>query len=106
MAIVRTTNKETNATGAPTKNGTAVRPAGRPLPSRQSAATRPGNSSQFIAETQTELRRVVWPTKEEVRSGTIVTVGLLIFFALYVFALDIIAERLFLALGLYGTPTP
>ena len=62
----------------------------------------PSDPRTFINETLAELKRVVWPTNEEVRSGTIVTVGLLIFFSFYIFVLDQLAEKLFTALGFYG----
>ncbi len=71
------------------------------LPGRSQIAVRQGNAGSFVRETRMELNRVVWPTREEVRSGTIVTIGLLFFFALYIFGLDAIVEILFKALGLY-----
>jgi preprotein translocase SecE subunit len=104
MAIVRTTKQETTTTTgkAPTKNAA---PNGRAVPQR--TTTRSGNSGQFIAETQAELRRVVWPTKEEVTAGTIVTIMMLFFFAFYVSGLDVIVEKIFEAIGLYGNaPLP
>jgi len=105
MAIVRTTTSPGENTPDPKKMAPA-RPADRANPARPGTRTaapaRAGNAGQFISETQTELRRVVWPTRTEVRSGTIVTVGLLIFFAMYIFGLDYVAENLFKLLGLYG----
>jgi preprotein translocase SecE subunit len=116
MAIVRTTRKETNTTGAAppaTKAKATVKPAGRaasPLErrggvqNRTIAQPKSGDAGRFINETTTELRRVVWPTREQVRAGTVVTIGLLIFFAIYIFALDYVANWLFHALGLYPPP--
>jgi len=105
MAIVRTTTSPGESTPDP-KKSVSARPADRAAPSRPGtrtvAPTRPGNAGQFLSETQTELRRVVWPTRTEVRNGTIVTIGLLVFFAMYIFGLDYIAENLFKLLGLYG----
>jgi preprotein translocase SecE subunit len=71
---------------------------------RQGAASTQASSGDvrsMINDTRAELNRVVWPTLEEVRSGTIVTVGLLIFFGLYIFVLDYAAEWLFHAMGMY-----
>ena len=132
MAIVRTTPKETNTGGtvAPTadtpvvdKPGASVgsvdktksvvkqpsakvvaRPErGRAIaPNRGQVAVRSGGARTFINDTMAELRRVVWPSREDVRSGTVVTVGLLIFFAIYIFGLDFVADWLFHALGLYS----
>jgi len=101
MAIVRTTKEETPMAGAPVKKTAARGASARPLPQR--APAKP--SGQFINETQAELRRVVWPTRDEVRAGTIVTVLMLAFFALYVSGLDFLVERLFQAIGLLPTAT-
>ena len=102
MAIVRTTKEETPMTGAPTKKAVAARGNSRALPQRAPAKA----NGQFISETQAELRRVTWPSRDEVRAGTIVTILMLVFFALYVSGLDILVERTFQAVGLYGDPTP
>jgi preprotein translocase SecE subunit len=109
MAIVRTTTKDNGATestpsrAVPTKPNSA-RPGGVGL-SQRAQATRPGNAGTFIAETRAELNKVKWPTREEVQSGTIVTVGLLIFFAIYIFGADYIVGWLFEALGFTSTPS-
>ena len=109
MAIVRTT---TTAGGdLPEKKQTSGKsvvrqPAARAgMPGRSQIAVKQGNAGSFVKDTQTELRRVVWPTNDEVRSGAIVTIGLLIFFALYIYGLDVIAQLAFNWLGLYP-PTP
>ena len=115
MAIVRTTRKETNTTGAapPASKarpsvksaGTASRLERRGVQNRAPAQAKSGDAGRFINETTTELRRVVWPTREQVRAGAVVTIGLLIFFAFYIFALDYIANWLFHAMGLYPPPS-
>ena len=74
------------------------------MQNRAAAPARTGDAGRFISETTTELRRVVWPSREQVRAGTVVTIGLLIFFALYIFALDYIAHWLFAVLGFYPPP--
>jgi preprotein translocase subunit SecE len=102
MAIVRTTKHETSAPAGKTKNAS---PAGRALPQRSNRA----ENGQFIAETQAELRRVVWPTRDQVVAGTVVTVLMLAFFALYVSGLDLLVQRFFEFVGLIDTtktPTP
>jgi preprotein translocase SecE subunit len=118
MAIVRTTRKETNSTGAAPPAAKTAKPVVKTtagaashldrrggVQNRTLAQPKSGDAGRFINETTTELRRVVWPTREEVRAGAIVTIGLLIFFAFYIFALDYIANWLFHALGLYPPPT-
>ena len=54
----------------------------------------------FIQDTLAELRRVVWPEKDARIAGTIVTLGLLVFFALFIFGLDTLAQKAFIASGI------
>ena len=125
MAIVRTTPKET-ASGEPTGNGQTssaardtTRSVVRQAPARPVAPRVPGAARQTamrqaqqgeaplnVQDTMTELRRVVWPTREKVQAGTIVTIGLLVFFGAYIFGLDSIINALFQALNLYPQATP
>ncbi len=72
------------------------------IPGGTSAASTSGSSGSFVQDTITELKRVEWPSKEKVRAGTIVTIGLLIFFSMYIFGLDFLAEQFFMLLGFYG----
>ena len=71
----------------------------------------PVSSSQaspkdFVNDTVNELKRVDWPTRQERTAGTIVTIGLLIFFSLYIFGLDYAARFLFIALGILPPDAP
>jgi preprotein translocase subunit SecE len=106
MAIVRTTTKDTGTTTSVTPDKTKP-VAGRAAPvlPNRTLAPRPNNAGSFIAETRAELLKVKWPTREEVRSGTIVTIGLLVFFALFIFGADTIVKWLFDVLGLYVSPS-
>ena len=45
-------------------------------------------TSQFIRDTRAEMRRVSWPTANEVKNTTIITLIAVIFFAIYLFAVD------------------
>jgi preprotein translocase subunit SecE len=120
MAIIRTTNNETPSGGFPPNDGEPGKERTSPTKSvvsqrKKASAARsitprqqlPGvqvqsNSSRsFFADTMTELNRVVWPTKEEVTSGSIVTILLLFFFGIYIGLLDFAAQGLFNMLGLY-----
>jgi preprotein translocase subunit SecE len=68
-------------------------PEGRPA-SRERAAARhhePGvgeRSGKFVRDVRAEMKRVTWPTATEVRNTTIITIVAVIFFALYLFAVD------------------
>jgi preprotein translocase SecE subunit len=119
MAIIRTTNNTTPSGDDPPKDGDTgiekASPTKSVVSQRKKAAARsitprqqlPGaqvqaNSSRnFFADTMTEMKRVVWPDKERVTSGSIVTILLLFFFGIYIGILDFAAQGLFNALGLY-----
>jgi len=122
MAIVRTTSKETNTSGSmpPDRNGDngtsakpidrtksvvnpggiAVRPTPRTAGTRAPMPVTPRRGA-FVAETRAELQKVVWPSREAVRAGTIVTILMLIVFGLYIFGLDAFFNWLFHAINLY-----
>jgi preprotein translocase subunit SecE len=58
----------------------------------------PGRLVQFLHDVRAELRRVSWPTLKHVQSQTIITVIAVIFFAVYLFAVDQALSRLILGL--------
>ncbi len=124
MAIVKTTTRETGKSGSagestPTvpldKTKSVVRQGGSPTgrPTRtpgvinrpQQGTSKPAGPKDFVNDTITELKRVVWPTREERVSGTIVTIGLLLFFALYIAGLDSLARVVFVGLGILPSDT-
>jgi len=43
---------------------------------------------QFLRDTRAEMRRVSWPTANEVKNTTIITLIAVVFFALYLFGVD------------------
>lgn len=128
MAIVRTTTKDpksggtappadASGNGAPKVDRTksvvsqakpARPPVARQMPGRTGLTTSQTKASPrtFLEDTLAELRRVVWPSNETVRSGTLVTIGLLICFGLYIAGLDYVAVAIFQALGIYPPATP
>jgi preprotein translocase subunit SecE len=44
--------------------------------------------SQFLRDVRSEMNRVSWPTPNEVKNTTIITLIAVIFFAIYLFAVD------------------
>ena len=80
---------------APRTPGRAQMPGGAPLATSS-------DSRSFIKDTMVELKRVIWPSKEDVMAGTVVTIGLLLFFSFYIFGLDYLAESFFKAMGFYN----
>ncbi|HZI47288.1 MAG TPA: preprotein translocase subunit SecE [Pyrinomonadaceae bacterium] len=53
---------------------------------------------EFLHETRAEMRRVTWPGLAEVQNTTIITVIAVIFFAVYLFAVDQALSRLIIGL--------
>ena len=53
---------------------------------------------EFLHEVRAEMRRVSWPTMKHVQNTTIITVIAVIFFAVYLFAVDQALSRLILGL--------
>jgi preprotein translocase SecE subunit len=47
-----------------------------------------GRAAQFIRDTRSEMKRVTWPSGNEVYKTTIITIIAVIFFAVYLFAID------------------
>ncbi len=45
-------------------------------------------TGKFLRDVRAEMKRVTWPTDTEVRNTTIITIIAVIFFALYLFAVD------------------
>jgi len=45
-------------------------------------------TAQFLRDTRAEMRRVSWPTPNEVKNTTIITLIAVVFFALYLFGID------------------
>ena len=54
--------------------------------------------SEFLHDVRAEMRRVSWPTLTHVQNTTIITVIAVIFFAVYLFAVDQALSRLILGL--------
>ena len=63
-----------------------------------SPQNRPGRFIQFLHDVRAEMRRVSWPTLTHVQNTTIITVIAVIFFAVYLFAVDQALSRLILGL--------
>jgi preprotein translocase subunit SecE len=55
-------------------------------------------TAQFLSDVRSEMRRVSWPTANEVKNTTIITIIAVIFFAIYLFLVDQGLARLILGL--------
>jgi preprotein translocase SecE subunit len=76
----------------PAKVTTGARPAGGGGDRRpKKTAGEPGffaRITQFLHDTRAEMRRVSWPNANVVKNTTLITLVAVIFFALYLFAVD------------------
>jgi preprotein translocase SecE subunit len=57
-----------------------------------------GRIGQFLHDTRAEMKRVSWPSATHVQNTTIITLIAVIFFALYLFAVDQALSRLIVGL--------
>ena len=92
---------------APARDTSVTKPIGTPSPraarfgegaegrgarrERGLAGPRTGffqRTSQFLRDTRAEMRRVSWPTANEVKNTTIITLIAVVFFAIYLFGVD------------------
>ena len=87
---------ETNITGS-------VPPPARRVVARSHSGSFFDRTGQFLRDTRAEMRRVSWPTANVVKNTTIITLIAVIFFAVYLFAVDrvwaFLIERLRTFLG-------
>ena len=92
---------------APARDTSVTKPIGTPSPraarfgegaegrsarrERGLAGPRTGfiqRTTQFMRDTRAEMRRVSWPTANEVKNTTIITLIAVVFFAIYLFGVD------------------
>ena len=57
-----------------------------------------GRLAQFSRDVRAEMKRVSWPTGKEVKNTTLITLVAVIFFAVYLFAVDQGLARLILGI--------
>ena len=85
-----------------TRAGTAPGGGGRPKKAAQEAGLF-ARIAQFLRDTRGEMRRVSWPTLVMVRNTTLITLVAVVFFAIYLFAVDriwtFLVDNLVKALG-------
>jgi preprotein translocase subunit SecE len=56
---------------------------------------------QFLRDVRAEMKRVSWPTANEVKNTTIITLVAVVFFAIYLFLVDRIWSFLLVQLNLF-----
>jgi len=79
---------QVNADGSPA----TVRDRKAPAQRLKTERTKP---TDFVREVRAELRKVAWPTRDEVLRYSLIVFIALVVFTLFVFGLDYVFERLF-----------
>ena len=78
--------------------GPEAKPARREHGHSSQQAGPAGRIAQFLRDVRAEMRRVSWPTAAHVKNTTIITLIAVIFFAIYLFAVDQALSRLIVGL--------
>ena len=65
---------------------------------RERGQSAPNRIGQFLHDVRQEMKRVSWPGITEVKNTTVITLVAVIFFAVYLFAIDQGLSRLILGL--------
>jgi preprotein translocase subunit SecE len=71
-----------------TRPGSSGDGGGRREKPRATSAGFLSRTGQFLRDTRAEMRRVSWPTANEVKNTTIITLIAVVFFAIYLFGVD------------------
>ena len=78
---------------APPRRPTA-RAAGRPEPAREPRAARGGGVTGFIGESWAELKKVEWPTQNQLIQGVVVVLIACLIVGIYLWGADLVFKRL------------
>ena len=78
---------------APPRRPTA-RAAGRPEPAREPRAARGSGVTGFIAESWAELKKVEWPTQNQLIQGVVVVLIACLIVGIFLYGADLVFRRL------------
>jgi len=78
---------------APPRRPTA-RASARPEPAREPRAARSGGVSGFVAESWAELKKVEWPTQNQLIQGVVVVLIACVIVGVFLYAADLVFKRL------------
>ena len=78
---------------APPRRPTASASA-RPEPAREPRAARSGGVSGFVAESWAELKKVEWPTQNQLIQGVVVVLIACVIVGVFLYAADLVFKRL------------
>ena len=71
-------------------------------PGKAPAPAKPGffeRLSTYFRDVRAEMKRVVWPTSDEVRNSSVVVIITLIFFAAFIALTDLVVQQIINVLG-------
>jgi preprotein translocase subunit SecE len=89
--------------GNATVSQVTVPPSGDAQPSSQGIASWPDRIKEYFSELQAEMRKVHWPTKDQVMATTGVVIAAIFAFAAYFFVVDLLInagiDRIFRSLA-------
>jgi preprotein translocase subunit SecE len=78
---------------APPRRPTA-RASARPEPAREPRAARGGAVRSFVAESWAELKKVEWPTQNQLIQGVVVVLIACVIVGVFLYAADLVFKRL------------
>ena len=93
--MAETDNPDAGIVGGRTRFGGA--PEGK-VARREQGPSAFGRIGQFLHDVRAEMKRVSWPSVTHVQNTTIITLVAVIFFAVYLFAVDQALSRLIIGL--------
>src|SRR6266508_4012294 len=72
----------------------AALPGGPPAPPREPRAARGSGVTGFIAESWAELKKVEWPTQNQLIQGVVVVLIACVIVGIFLYAADLVFKRL------------
>src|SRR4051794_39214009 len=79
--------------GPPPRRG-AARASERPEPAREPRAARGGGVRGFVAESWAELKKVEWPTQNQLIQGVVVVLIACVIVGVFLYTADLVFKRL------------
>jgi preprotein translocase subunit SecE len=71
-----------------------TRASGRPEPVREPSAARRGGVRGFVAESWAELKKVEWPTQNQLIQGVVVVLIACVIVGMFLYIADLVFKRL------------
>jgi preprotein translocase subunit SecE len=85
---------EAALSGGPPPRRPTARAAERPEPAREPRAARGGGVLGFVAESWAELKKVEWPTQNQLIQGVVVVLIACVIVGIFLYTADLVFKRL------------